>query len=249
MQDSGNCKFVSFIDKLIARIGIDRVLTGYAKHTLFPSKEATNEEVTHAWLAAEILCTWRWPGGSAVASFLPLLSAFAKSRSYSSQESLLDSIFKILIDGSLVHGGCGAQSSVTQASSDELEDIKEPFLRALVSFLTTMFKDNIWETEKAKTLFQLLINKLYIGETLNRNCLRILPLIINVLARPLCQRSFKSVETGRESKPDSSSENHMESIITGWLQRTLLFPPLIMWQTGQGNYTFLKSAGSKFSSI
>ncbi|XP_048324435.2 E3 ubiquitin-protein ligase listerin [Ziziphus jujuba] len=232
-NDSGNCKFVSFIDKLIARIGIDRVLTGYGKHTQSPSKETTYEEVTHAWLAAEMLCTWRWPGGSAVASFLPLLSAFAKSRSYPTQESLVDSTFKILFDGALVHGGCGAQSSVLPSSSDELEDIKEPFLRALVSFLTTMFKDNIWETDKAKTLFELLLNKLYIGETINRNCLSILPPIINVLVRPLCQRSIKSVETGGESGPDSSGENHMEDIVIGWLQRTLLLPPLIMWQTGQ----------------
>lgn len=241
MQDSGNCKFVSLIVELIARIGIDRILTCYAKHPLSPSEEPPNEEVTQAWLAAEILCTWRWPGGSAVASFLPLLSVYAKSESHPSQESLLDSIFKILFNGALVHGGCGAQVFVNlwPSPSDELEDVKEPFLRALVSFVSTMFEDNIWGAEKAMTLFELLIDKLYIGEILNRKCLRILPPIINVLARPLFQRSMIPVEAGKDSEPESSGENHIEDIITGWLQRALLFPPLIMWQTGQGDCSYI----------
>ncbi|CAL8160412.1 unnamed protein product [Prunus armeniaca] len=235
VHDFGHRKFVSFIVKIISELGIDRVVAGYVKHSLPPSQETANEEHTRSWLAAEILCTWKWPGGCAVASFLPSLSAYAKSRNYSSQESLLDFVFNILLDGALIHGGCGAQNFVClgPASSEEVEDIEEPFLRALVAFLLTLFKDNIWETEKAMMLFELLVNKIFVGEAINTNCLRILPLIVNVLIRPLSQRSIRSHDSSRDTQPDSSGENHVPDIIAGWLQKAISFPPLITWQTGQ----------------
>ncbi|XP_050138704.1 E3 ubiquitin-protein ligase listerin [Malus sylvestris] len=233
IQDFGHRKFVSFIYKIISEVGIDRVVAGHVKHSLPPCQGTTNEGLTRSWLACEILCTWRWPGGSAVSSFLPSLSAYAKSRNYSSQESLLDFIFNILLDGALIHGGCDAQSFVYlwPASNDEVEDIEEPLLRALVAVLFTLFNDNIWEREKAVMLFELLVNKLCVGEAINANCLRILPLIVNVLIRPLSQRSIKPND--EETKPDSSGENRVQDIIEGWLQKAISFPPLITWQTGQ----------------
>nr|POE66372.1 e3 ubiquitin-protein ligase listerin [Quercus suber] len=232
---SGNNKFVSFINKLILEIGIDTVV-GFVKHDPSPPEEAANEEDTaRAWLAAEILCTWKWPGGSAVACFLPLLSSYAKSRTYCFQEIFLDSVFNILLDGALVYGGRSAHSLsvVWPASDDEVKVIEEPFLRALVSFLFTLVKDDIWETEKAMILFELLVNKLFIGEAINRNCLRILPPLVNILVRSLCRRSIASGETGRDANLDFLEENHMQEAIEGWLQRLLLFPPLILWQTGE----------------
>lgn len=164
------------------------------------------------------------------------MSAYAKSRNYSSQESLLDFIFNILLDGALIHGGCDAQSFVYlwPASNDEVEDIEEPFLRALVAVLFTLFNDNIWEREKAVMLFELLVNKLCVGEAINANCLRILPLIVNVLIRPLSQRSIEPND--EETQPDSSGENRVQDIIEGWLQKAISFPPLITWQTGQGKF-------------
>lgn len=232
---SGSNKFVSFINKLILEIGIDTVI-GFVKHDPSPPEEAANEEDTaRAWLAAEILCTWKWPGGSAVACFLPLLSSYAKSRTYCFQEIFLDSIFNILLDGALVYGGRSAHSLsvVWPASDDEVKVIEEPFLRALVSFLFTLVKDDIWEIEKAMIVFELLVNKLFIGEAINRNCLRILPPLVNILVRSLCRRSIASGETGRDANLDSLDKNHMQEAIEGWLQRLLLFPPLILWQTGE----------------
>lgn len=224
--DSGHFKFVSFLDKLILKLGIDRVFTSHAKQTS-PSEETTNEEVTtRAWLAAEILCTWKWPGGSAVSSFLPLLCAYAKS-SNGPSESLLDSIFNILLDGALVHGGCRGQSYVSPwaVSISEVDHIEEPFLRALVYFVSTLFKDSIWERSKAMTVFELLVNKLWIGEALNINCLRILPRLVTILVQPLFESA--SGETGGDA------ECHIQDIVTGWLQKTLSFPPLGGSETGQ----------------
>ncbi|XP_024020214.1 E3 ubiquitin-protein ligase listerin isoform X1 [Morus notabilis] len=225
-HDSGHCKFVSFLDKLILKLGIDRVFTSHVKHTSL-SEETTDEEVTtRAWLAAEILCTWKWPGGNAVASFLPLLSAYAKSSSCPSKESLLDSIFNILLDGALVHGGCRGQSFVSPwAASITETDIEEPFLRALISLLSTLFMEKIWERSKAGTVFELLVSKLCIGEAVNMNCLRILPRLVTILVQPLFEN--ESVETGRDAEHD------IEDTITGWLKRTLSFPPLVTSETGQ----------------
>lgn len=215
-----------------------KVVGGHVTH------EATinNEVASRVWLAAEVLCTWKWPGGCALASFLPSLSTYAKSGKYASIGEELDSIFNILLDGALVHGGSGAQSlsNIWPALDDKVEHIEEPFLRALVSLIFTLFRDNIWETDKAVTLFELLLNKLSIGEAINVNCLRILPPLVNVLIRTLSYRSIGSGECSRGVvDPDTSEGNLVEDTIRGWLQRTLLFPPLVAWQSGQGKAYYL----------
>ncbi|CAK7351987.1 unnamed protein product [Dovyalis caffra] len=229
---SGNHKFISLIDKLILKIGLSRVIAGYDEKTLSsPLKETTKEAITsRSWLAAEILCTWKWPGGSAVTSFLPLLNG-----NYPLQESLLDSIFNILLDGALVHGGSGTQNffNLWPAFGDELEKVEEPFLRALLSLLVTLFKDNIWKGDEAIRVFDLLINKLFIGEAVNQNCLKILPAIFSVLVRPLCQRSIKSEESSGNAQVASLGEKRMQDTVKDWLQRILSFPSLVTWQTGQ----------------
>ncbi|XP_022730534.1 LOW QUALITY PROTEIN: E3 ubiquitin-protein ligase listerin [Durio zibethinus] len=234
----GNYKFISLIDKLIYKLGFDKVIACEDLDTSpLSTEDKTNTEVTsRAWLAAEILCTWKWPEGSAATSFLPQLISFAKSRNYSSHGSFLDSIFSILLDGALIHGENCVQTSLHAwpTLGEDMEDIQEPFLRALVSFLFTLLKENIWGTGKAMILFQLLVNKLFIGEAVNTNCLRILPPILCVLVPTLWQRSIRSSEcTSTDVKPDALDENRMQDTIKSWLQRILLFPPLVTWQTGQ----------------
>lgn len=239
MQDSAHDKFVSFIDKLIVKLGIERVFTCYAKKTLIISEEAMDKEISlRAWLAVEILCTWKWSGGSAVASFLPLLIAYAESSNSSSKEILLDSIFSILLDGALMHGVTGHSFFTTwEISSTEVEHIEEPFLRALVSYILALFNDGIWKTGKARILFKLLTNKLCIGETINSSCLKILPRVISALVHPLFES--ESVGTGSDAHHDSAGENYIQATMTGWLEKALLFPPMFMWETGQGKYFWI----------
>lgn len=242
MQVSGHCKFVALIDKLISKVGFDKIVGGYATQASpFLHEETTYNEVSsRAWLAAEMLCTWRWPGGSALGSFLPLLSAYAKSRSSSSEQSLLDSIFNILLDGALVHGESGAKSVHNHwpVLGDKVEDIEEPHLRALVSLLLTLFRDDIWEEVKAVTLFKLLQSKLFICESVNINCLSIIPLIVSVLIRPLTWRSISSGECNGDVDPDAVEDNQVQDTIKSWLQRTLLFPPLFTRHAEKGKCVF-----------
>lgn len=237
MQAPGHQKFVALIDKLILKIGIDRVIAGCA----MPNSsilERSQEIASSAWLAAEILCTWRWPENSAVSSFLPLLSAYAK-RSDSPQESLLNDILGILLDGSLIYAGDGTKNSVSMwpVPADEVEGIEEPFLRALVSFLSTLFKENIWGTEKASNLIELLVNKLFLGEEVNTNCLKILPLLISVLLEPF----YGYVEPGRSVQPGSLEERFVQNTMIDWLERVLRLSPLVTWKTGQGKFLFLQT--------
>ncbi|XP_057483183.1 E3 ubiquitin-protein ligase listerin-like isoform X2 [Actinidia eriantha] len=232
---SRNHIIVAVIDELISKIGIDSVVTGSVSRTSPSTEEATNELITsqsaysRSWLAAEMLCTWKWHGGSALSSFLPLLSTYGKSGNFPHKESLFDSIVNILLDGALVHGA-SAKLSLTYVwpvSCDEMKCVEEPFLRALASLVFTLFEDNIWGKDKAMLLFKLLANKLFIGETINLNCLRILPLIMSIIIRPL---SNGCGEPNQDVQHDSFEENEMHDTIKDWLQRTLSFPPPSTWK-------------------
>ncbi|KAK8596571.1 hypothetical protein V6N12_065056 [Hibiscus sabdariffa] len=234
----GYYKFISLIDKLIYELGFHKVIACDGLDTLPLSiKASKNTEVTsRAWVAAEILCSWKWPEGSVATSFFPQLVSFAESRNYSYSGSILDSIFSILFDGALIHGENCSQGSLHAwpTLGGDMEDIQEPFLRALVSFLFTLLKENIWGPEKAMVLFQLLVDKLFLGEAVNSNCLRILPSILCVIVPTLCQRSIRSIEcTNKDGKPDPLYENQIQDTVKSWIQRILQFPPLVTWQTGE----------------
>ncbi|GLT26789.1 hypothetical protein SLA2020_018310 [Shorea laevis] len=232
---SWNHKIVSLIDKLMMKLGFDKVFFGHVMHSPSSSLKETSDEVaSRAWLAAEVLCTWKWPGGNALTSFLPTLTSFAKIENGSSLGCLLDSIFNILLDGALFHGGSCSKclSTIPLTWGEEFQDIEEPFLRALIALLFTLFKENMWGAEKAMTLFELLVNKLFIGEAVNTNCLRIFPLILCTLMPPICTMS-KSGECGSDDKHDMLEVNQIQHTIKSWLQRTLSFPPLLTWQSGE----------------
>lgn len=235
---SAHHNFISFINKLISKIGLDKVVGGHATHAFPPAPDETTNTVStfRAWLAAEMLCTWNWPGGSALDSFIPLLTAYAKRISYASRQSLFDSIFNILLDGALVYGGGDAPHLFNSRPLVTVEDdVKEPMLRALVSLIYNLLRDNIWDTDKAMAIFELLVNKLYIGEEINMNCLRILPPLMRVLIRPL-----SACNSSEEANTSTSQENFVVESIKGWLQKTLSFPPLVLWQAGQGQcYIFV----------
>ncbi|KAG6607353.1 E3 ubiquitin-protein ligase listerin, partial [Cucurbita argyrosperma subsp. sororia] len=233
IHKSGNHKLISLASMLMSKIGLEKFFSGQVENSSPCLGEATNNEVTcRAWLVAEILCTWKWPGGNARGSFLPLFCAYVKRSC--SHESLLDSTFNILLDGALLCGSRAAQSIVNIWPYPDtlLEDIQEPFLRALASLLFSMLKENIWGRDKASSLFELLVRRLFIGEAVNIDCLRILPLIVSFLIRPMCERNTEFDDSGSCSV-EGSKENIIQNTIEGWLQRVLLFPSLSQWQAGE----------------
>ncbi|CDP04076.1 unnamed protein product [Coffea canephora] len=239
IDESGNQKFVILIDKLISRIGFHRVIAGAVAHdsptvSEEPTVNLTTSEVSYsrAWLAAEILCTWKWPGGSAFSSFLPLLSAYVISQDYSPAHGLLDSIVSILLDGALMHGESGelTPGNVWPGLYHEAESISEPFLRALIALLSTLFQKNIWGKVKAVSYFRMLREKLFIGETVNLNCLNVLPACMEVFIAPL---SIASDASHKSDQPDDFIECELHVTVVDWLRKTACFPPLNTWQSGK----------------
>lgn len=244
IQKSGHQRIVLLVNKLISKIGFHGVVGGYVPdHSPSLSMESSldlNSQLhPRAWLAAEMLCTWNWEGGSALSSFLPMMSSYVKNEDCPPTEGFVDSVVSILLDGALAHGENVELTSqnVWPASYDEAECIGEPFLRALVSLLSTLFHDNIWGKGKATSLFRLLRDKLYIGETLNLNCLNILPACMDVLIRPL--------NSGSEGDHlNTSEETEVHDTILHWLKRVEHFPPLYAWETGKDMESWFQLAMS-----
>lgn len=136
-----------------------------------------------------------------------------------------------MLDGALIHGGVAELSLSNLSPVTNAENIREPFLRAVVSLVSKLFEDDVWGKDKAVFLFNQLLNKLHIGETININCLRILPSVMDVIIRPL------SVSFGQDTaKLQSASSDccEVQQAIMHWLQRTQSFPPLNAWQTTEG---------------
>ena len=139
----------------------------------------------------------------------------------------MDSIVNILLDDALVYGASGELRFLSMFGPHQMmrwKALRCPFLRALVSFLITLFTENIWGNDQAVILFGLLANKLFIGDSVNAECLRIIPLILSVLIRP--SYAIESGELHRNVVPTYFEENKICDTIKDWVQRTLSFLPL-----------------------
>ncbi|KAL9224180.1 hypothetical protein vseg_000242 [Gypsophila vaccaria] len=241
---SRNQEFVALIDKLIVEFGIDRVIVAYNHH----AEEGENylagsqSRSFRAWLVAEMFCTWKWSSGSVLDTLLPSLISYAKSESGGEPSSLFDSIVNVLFDGALIYGVDGHLSffNACSPSNEDLDEIKEPFLRALVSLLITMLSDGIWSQEKAIELWQLLVSKLYIGQETNKNCLRILPVLVSVISQFLNQGKGSN-EMVIESLPFSFRKD-----VQDWLRKILAFPSLISWTSDEDMKEWFQLALSCF---
>lgn len=210
-------------------IGVDKVLGGY--HMFPESSQLVN---SRPWLVAEALCSWKWHGGSAFGSFLPCLVSYAKEKYTTSMETLLDSTLTILLDGALTHGTTSEHdfSNIWPITTYEVEIIHEPYLRAVISLLKALFGERLWKKDKAIQIFELFINKLFIGEEANMGCLRILPLVMCVLIHP-----FHFTELDELSGDGSLACREVElfpETLKDWLQKALTFQPLTEAAPKQG---------------
>lgn len=221
LRKSKSQRYVSFINSLIMKLGIHRFLVGHKD----------NGFASQAWLSVEILCTREWPGGNVQTSFLPTLVSFCKGEP--SSGGLLNSIFDILLNGALVHvkdeeEGLG---NMWVDFNNNIVDVVEPFLRALLSFLHILFKEDLWGEEEAMSAFKMITDKLFIGEETSKNCLRIIPCIMSMIISPL-RTKIKSGGSGKDTLLP------LEVLLRSWLQRSLSFPPLVLWQSGEGEDQF-----------
>jgi len=80
MQASGHKKFVALIDKLISKIGIDRVISGCGVPYPFLLGKGQEGLASSAWLTVGILCTWRWPGSCVMSSFFTFIICICQGK-------------------------------------------------------------------------------------------------------------------------------------------------------------------------
>lgn len=247
LQEFTHQSFSAFVNKLVLNLGVDKIIAGVSSLTHSSLEGAPNDQSVslsfpRSWLAAELLCSWKWPGGSVAESFLPLLNAFAKTES-SAEESIVCCVAKILIDGAIIHATTGQPTFLNPwiLSDDEVENIQNPYLRALVSLLLTLtFKDSTWTKREANLLLDYTVDKLFIGTEVDLSCLKILPYILNVVIQPLRGRELTSDEYKGSSALDALGEDRLHGYILSWLEKALSLPPLVLSQaSSNGNHRFL----------
>lgn len=73
------------------------------------------------------------------------------------------------------------------------------------------------------------MDRLFVGEDINLDCLKILPVVMSVLIGPL---SSQDDESGNDEN-DPLKGNQIPDIIKGWIERILSFPPLNTWESGE----------------
>lgn len=241
MLSHGN--FVSFADKLISNLGVRKVIAGCADDTPVEGAPTSLHSYSRVWLAAELLCTWSWKGGNALSSLITPLSKLAKDEKPNSISgvNIISSLVNILFDGALIHGANNPWIVFCSwfSSDDGVNNIEDPFLRALVLLLHTfVVKDNVWGMLEAGDFVKHFLDKLSFDGHVNRACLRILPYVLSFVVRSLM---FQKKEF------DGSAEDALlvpfESVdlydnLIHWLELAAAFPPLHMLETENNGNIF-----------
>jgi E3 ubiquitin-protein ligase listerin len=193
---------IAFVNKIISCLGFSKVI-------ISEIPESSTFSLSREWLAAEILCTWKWQGGSAQHSFLPSLIEYTRDES-----SLLASIAKILLEGAVLRGyGFKNNSWILfnswSPSNQEVNKIQEPFLRALVAILLVLSaKDNIHRKSDVSVFFKSVKDIVINVTSINQTCLRALPYVMGAIIQPLCEKLDS----------DDGNDDDISGSLLGWLQ-------------------------------
>ncbi|MQL94710.1 hypothetical protein Taro_027371, partial [Colocasia esculenta] len=232
--------FVAFVSKLVLNLGVVRVIAGSVPcvSDVPTGLSAYSSSLSRSWVAAELLCTWKWQGGSAVESFLPLLNDFSKSEK-SPEEGIIYNVATVLIDGAISHGATDQLFFLNawMVSDDEVENMQDPFLRALVSLLLNLFtKDNPWTKREAFLLLEYTVDKLFLGAEVNLSCLKVIPFVLNVIIQQLLIGNSEPAESQRPFILGSSDAEIMHHYILDWLEKAAHLQPSTSGQTGQNDF-------------
>ncbi|KAL6642217.1 hypothetical protein ACP70R_020398 [Stipagrostis hirtigluma subsp. patula] len=188
-------RFVAFVDKLVHNLGFSEVFLGIPGDLNRVTSQSVDitppiSSLSRVWVAGEILCTWKWTAGSAFETFLPSLIQYLKVESYL-EASVLPLLLDMLLDSALMHeSGQWVLFNAWHLSDSEIEKIQDRFLRALVAllFTTNKIEDCIRRESDAFVVFEKLLSNLFIGSTVNRNCMKILPFVMSTIIKPLSEK-------------------------------------------------------------
>ncbi|RLN00446.1 E3 ubiquitin-protein ligase listerin, partial [Panicum miliaceum] len=187
-------RFVAFVDRLILNLGFGEVILGVPGNLRCATSQSIDitspvSSLSRAWVAGEILCTWTWKGGSALETFLPSLVQYMKEESCL-EVSIVSLLLDTLLGGTLMHeSGPWVLFNAWHLSDNEIGKIQDRFLRALVALLfTTNTKNCLWRESDALVFFEQLLSNLFMGSTVNRKCLKVLPFVMSTIIKPLPQK-------------------------------------------------------------
>uniref|UniRef100_A0A0D3EZD3 E3 ubiquitin-protein ligase listerin n=1 Tax=Oryza barthii TaxID=65489 RepID=A0A0D3EZD3_9ORYZ len=184
-------QFVAFVDKLVLNLGFGEVILGVPGNTCYNTSQSidttsTVPSLSRAWVAAEILCTWKWKGGSVFSTFLPSMIQHLKMESCA-EVSILSILLDTLLEGAFHECNQWVLFNAWHISDNEIEKIQDHFLRALVALLFSINSINecIWRESEALVFFEKLLSNLFIGSTVNRKCVKTLPFVMSTIIKPL----------------------------------------------------------------
>ncbi|KAL6870646.1 hypothetical protein ACP4OV_014494 [Aristida adscensionis] len=213
-------RFVAFVDRLVHNLGFSEVILGVPGDRHRATSQSVDipppiTSLSRAWVAGEILCTWKWTGGTASETFLPSLVQYMEVESCT-EVSVLSLLLDMLLDGALMQeSGQWALFNAWHLSDSEIEKIQDRFLRALVALLFTInnIKDCIWRESGALKFFEQLLSNLFVGSTVNRKCIKILPFVMSTIIRPLSEKL--------KLEQDSSHADLVGKSILSWLDSAI----------------------------
>ncbi|PKA66874.1 E3 ubiquitin-protein ligase listerin [Apostasia shenzhenica] len=230
--------FVALVVQLITNLGMSKVIAGCSSEVSIEDAPSLQCSYSRAWLAAELLCTWRWRGGNASDSVISFLSKYANDETCLVVHNITSSLANILFDGALIHAANNHWIAFCSwvCSNDCVENIEEPFLRALISLLhALLIKHNTWGTSETIEFFKHVIDKLFIDSHANRACLRILPFVLSFVTRPL------GIEGGNIeglTKDALRLPITMYNSIVSWLHIADSLPPASLKENEIEGYSF-----------
>lgn len=235
MQELKHEQFIAFVDKLVLNLGFGEVILGIPRNQHCVTSSPVSS-FSRAWVAAEMMCTWKWKGGSAFSTFLPCLVQFMKTESCLDL-SIMSFLLDTLLEGALMHETSNwALFNAWHLSDSEIDKIQDRFLRALVALLfTTYTKECLWRESDALVLFDKLLGSLFISSTVNRKCLRTLPFVMSTVIKPLTEK-MKSGEA-------SLCTDLVRKSILSWLNEAiscLSLSPREVTQQGRIRYSPFK---------
>ncbi|EEC72276.1 hypothetical protein OsI_05440 [Oryza sativa Indica Group] len=184
-------QFVAFGEQLVLNLGFGEVILGVPGNTCYNTSQSidttsTVPSLSRAWVAAEILCTWKWKGGSVFSTFLPSMIQHLKMESCA-EVSILSILLDTLLEGAFHECNQWVLFNAWHISDNEIEKIQDHFLRALVALLFSINSINecIWRESEALVFFEKLLSNLFIGSTVNRKCVKTLPFVMSTIIKPL----------------------------------------------------------------
>eukprot|EP00250_Pteridium_aquilinum_P021475 c25138_g1_i1 orf=481-6414(-) len=224
-QEPRHVRFVALVDKVASFVGWEKLVVPSleSNQTTSKGKSVELEEHCRIWLLIEMLCTWHWPGGSAVNSVVPFMVSCTDGEEGNLKETVVNSVVVSLFASAMSRNKVlEFNNKFWIGSNDDMEDVEDPCLRALLVFLSKILREG-GRAQNAEMFFKMLvIEQGYLEDSLSYERSKVLPFILSILV-PFLRKQQENVPP-----PSSNIVNHipLEVAVCKWLDLASSAPPL-----------------------